>query len=75
MGAYGVGDVTDVDGVQVLVVARLLNKDLGKSRTKYTSPPQVCQFRTWIKGPHPGHKQYPTSKGGGSQYIIWSCPQ
>lgn len=28
MGADGVGDVADVDGVQMLVVARLFYKDL-----------------------------------------------
>lgn len=28
MGADGVGDVTDVDGVQMLVVTRLLDEDL-----------------------------------------------
>lgn len=28
MGAYGVGNVADVDGVEVLVVGRTLDKDL-----------------------------------------------
>lgn len=33
MGADGVSDVTDVDGVQVLVVTGLLNKDLLESKS------------------------------------------
>jgi len=57
VGAYGVGDVTDVDGVQVLVVARLLNKDLWKKtepKTRHHHNPGVS---VWHTGPHPGHKQ------------------
>ena len=33
MGPDGVSDVTDVDGVQVLVVTGLLNKDLLESKS------------------------------------------
>lgn len=37
MGADGVGDVTDVDGVQVLVVTCLLYEDLQESKNNYNA--------------------------------------
>lgn len=41
MGADGVGDVTDVDGVQVLVVTCLLNEDLKMKAAQFNPSEDV----------------------------------
>jgi hypothetical protein len=76
VGTDGVGDVADVNGVQVLIVTGLLNKDLYKENKNMSGKNALVLAGTWIQGRNQETKNADVKRRGFVvSAAVFSCPQ